>query len=128
MFRQCQVLFLDITYIWFVNNPTYDLDGAVYFLGYAQTSHTVVTSMEPQAAKLSVSLGFAFAFVEWSGSTTIQLRAGLYKNDYGKRNVRLSTKRLLSNDNNSISFGIEPTIRGNFTCATNCDRDCRHWY
>jgi archaellum component FlaF (FlaF/FlaG flagellin family) len=64
-----------------------------------------------------VKLGDAFAQNEWIGTTpvrTVTLTAGWFGTDHGVATVTLSTRRVLTNgisvnDNNAISFGIDPT-------------------
>jgi hypothetical protein len=67
-------------------------------------------------------LGKAFADQKWTGSTIVILAAGWKVGDRGKAKVTMSTKRVLAignviNDNNSISFTIDPSHRPSMKCS-----------
>jgi hypothetical protein len=127
-----QGLVLTIVYSWNVSNSLADLDGGVYWLGVArgfdcnpksfyitlQTSTTGATGTEVYTVKL----GEAYANKRWSGLTTLQLRAGWKQTDEGVATLALSTTRVLANgttvnDNNPISFGIDPPLKEVGQCA-----------
>jgi hypothetical protein len=127
-------LVLDITYSWSVVSTSANIDAGVYFLGFGRgydcnpqsmtyiptfTSGSGATNSE----RFTVKLGQAFADLKWSTSTTVQLRAGWYNQaDNGVATVTLSTTRVqtngaIINDNNAISFGIDPPSSPALTCA-----------
>jgi hypothetical protein len=121
---------------WSVGNSVADLDGGIYFLGkgrgancnpfnntylYYDGNKAGATNSE----FFEVSLGKAFSNGQWSGSTTIQLRAGWWGGsliDYGTADITLSTKRVFNNgtsipDNNPTTFGVDPVAVAVSTCA-----------
>jgi hypothetical protein len=121
-----QDLVLFITYSWSVTRQFADLDGGMYFLGIGR-GYDSWPSNDPYMSRtrdgrgatdreeFNVKLGKALADGKWNGSTTVQLRASWYGRDDGQANATLSTKRVLPNgtainDNNAISFGIDPAL------------------
>jgi hypothetical protein len=110
-----------------------DLNGGVYFLGSAlgpgcfPTNFTYLsyfgkTSGDTGSEKYGVKLGNAFADGQWSGSTTVRLRAGWFESDFGLASVTMSTSQLLANgtyvdDNNRRDFVIDPIPQEPFSCA-----------
>jgi hypothetical protein len=115
------------------DNQAVDLDGAIYFLGYAQGNFCLPKDKNgyiyyygdgngTAAEYFSVNLGDAFADLAWSGSTMVNLRAGWYGFiDHGQANVTMYTQRLLSDgtyvyDQNMINFVVDPIAHG----AENC--------
>jgi hypothetical protein len=70
----------------------------------------------------SILLGQAYADQKWTLSTTVQLAAGWADGDEGGATVTMSTKRVLSNgntinDNNAISFAVDPAERPTGECS-----------
>jgi hypothetical protein len=118
-------LVLYISYSWGGNYCALaDFDGAVYFLGGARgfscnpfRDAYIAYSGDGYgpfgSETFQVYLGKASTDGQWSGSTTVQLRAGWRFPDLGLVNVTLSTKRFLADgtsvdDNNTISFVVDP--------------------
>jgi hypothetical protein len=71
----------------------------------------------------TIALGTAFADNKWSGSTTVQMRAGWNPNvNQGSVTVTMFTSHVLANgtsvnDNNALSFLISPNIRQRGQCV-----------
>jgi hypothetical protein len=128
-------LVLYIAYGWSGKSERYDLDGGVFFLGGARgptCEPHVSTYMSfsgdvygPSGKEeFNVNLGKALVDGKWSGSTTVQLRAGWFDSDSGgQATITMSTKRVQANgasveDNNAISFVFNPPSRqAYFECA-----------
>jgi hypothetical protein len=104
-------LVLTVAYTWAANQT--DLDTGTYFLGQAQGfsctpangTYLTFTGDNSGAAgseSYTIALGRAWTDGKWSGSTTVQLRAGWFGNtDKGKATMTM-------NDNNVISLIVDP--------------------
>lgn len=126
-------LVLYITYSWSSNSPDADLDGGVSFLmaarglycfpkDFTYLSYGGDADGSSGNEEFNVNLGKAFVDGKWIGSTAVQLRAG-WLNLGGQATVTMSTKRFMAdgtsvNDNNAISFVVNPINRPPEACAS----------
>jgi hypothetical protein len=116
-------LVLYVSYQWALNQK--DLDSGIFFLGFAQgyscspesTTYLTFGGDEYNGGEFyTISLGKAWANGQWTGSTTVELRAGWNGNvNQGLASLTLFTTHLVNgtpvNDNNEITFVIDPPIR-----------------
>jgi hypothetical protein len=125
-------LVLTVTFSWTFSDL--NLDSGIFFLGFGQgvfctTKNTTYLTFSGDNTRFggsesyTVALGRALADGQWSGSTSVQLRAGWNGAVFlGLATVTMSTERVLANgsvvsDNNVISFSINPRVRRCGQCS-----------